>query len=527
MVQKTAPFKDTPIATPVRHLILVLGDQLTLDCPTLQNADRSNDVVLMIESAAEASWVWSHRARIAIFLAAMRHFADALMQAGYRLVYRRMDAATDHSLGEALKQAISQYHPSAVHCTEPGEWRVWEELKAVCTELAIPLQIHTDTHFLCGIDEFRAWAGEKTELRMEFFYRQMRKKYKVLIDGSGEPEGGQWNYDAANRSSYPKKGPGLIDPPEYIQPDAITQEVLAWVAERFKDHPGSLKHFLWPVTREHALLALERFIDARLVHFGKYEDAMWTDTPFGWHSLLSSSLNLKLIHPREVIDRVETAWRAGEVSLEAAEGLIRQILGWREFIRGVYWLDMPKMGQANYFGYQRALPGWYWTGKTKMACMADVVGQTLDYGYAHHIQRLMVVGNFSLLAGLSPQAVSSWFLAVYVDAVEWAELPNVAGMALFANGGRFTSKPYISSGAYIKRMSNYCGHCPYKPEQRAGEDACPFTTLYWNFLMHHQSEFEKNPRTRLMTANLKRIDDVEKDQIKQHASVILKNIETI
>ncbi len=527
MATKTPISKSAIGAKTTRNLILVLGDQLNLDSPLLKNADWQHDAVLMIESAGEAAWVWSHKARIALFLSAMRHFAAALTKAGARVHYQSIEGNKANTLGDALKEAIQQYKPAAVHCTEPGEWRVWGDITAACTEMATPLRIANDTHFLCDLEEFKAWAGVKKELRMEFFYRQMRKKHGVLMDKAGEPEGGQWNYDAANRSSYPKKGPGLIDPPEFFKPDAITKEVLALVGERFKDHPGSLQHFLWPVTRQQALLALDRFIDARLVHFGKYEDAMWTDTPFGWHTILSSSLNLKLINPREVIQRVEAAWRAGDASLEAAEGLIRQILGWREFIRGVYWLDMPKMGTANYFGYKRELPAWYWTGKTKMACMADVVGQTLEYGYAHHIQRLMVMGNFSLLAGLSPQAVSSWFLAVYVDAVEWAELPNVAGMALFANGGRFTSKPYISSGAYIKRMSNYCSHCPYKPDVRVGDNACPFTTLYWNFLMNHQPEFEKNPRTRLMTANLKRIDDAEKKQIQQHAIVILKNIETI
>jgi deoxyribodipyrimidine photolyase-related protein len=527
MTKKSPAPKITKSTQATRNLILVLGDQLNLDSPLLKNADWQQDAVLMIESAGEASWVWSHKARIALFLSAMRHFAATLREAGACVHYQSIESNTTATLGDALKEAIGQYQPAAVHCTEPGEWRVWEDITAACTEMHAPLHIAKDTHFLCDLEEFKSWAGAKKELRMEFFYRQMRKKHGVLMDKTGEPEGGQWNYDAANRSSYPKKGPGLIDPPEFFEPDAITTEVLTLVEERFKEHPGSLRHFLWPVTRAQALVALDRFIDARLLHFGQYEDAMWTDTPFGWHSLLSSSLNLKLIHPNEVIQRTEAAWRAGNASLEAAEGLIRQILGWREFIRGVYWLDMPKMGTANYFGYQRDLPTWYWTGKTKMACMADVIGQTLEYGYAHHIQRLMVMGNFSLLAGLSPQAVSDWFLAVYVDAVEWAELPNVAGMALFANGGRFTSKPYISSGAYIKRMSNYCSHCPYKPDVRAGEDACPFTTLYWNFLMNHQPEFEKNPRTRLMTANLKRIDDAEKKRIQEHAQILIHNIDSI
>jgi deoxyribodipyrimidine photolyase-related protein len=269
---------------------------------------------------------------------------------------------------------------------------------------------------------------------------------------------------------------------------------------------------------------LDYFVEYRLRNFGVFQDAMWTDTPFGWHSILSSSLNLKLLNPREVIAAVLLAWNKYSLDLSTVEGFIRQILGWREFVRGMYYLDMPKMAQDNYYDHQRLLPKWYWTGQTNMTCMKDAIGQTLQYGYAHHIQRLMVTGNFALLAEILPKEVCDWYLAIYVDAIEWVELPNTAGMALFANGGRFTSKPYIASGAYIKRMSNYCGSCQYKPDVRFGETACPVTTLYWNFLIKHRSQFESSPRTKLMTANLKRISDGDQKSIVEHAEHLLAHL---
>jgi len=352
----------------------------------------------------------------------------------------------------------------------------------------------------------------------------MRKRHNILVDFAGNPEGGQWNFDQDNRKSYPKKGPGIIEAPALFEPDSVTQEVLEFVNTAYSEHPGSLDYFRWPVTRDQALEALDYFVEYRLRNFGVFQDAMWTDTPFGWHSILSSSLNLKLLNPREVIKAVLQAWKKYSLDLSTVEGFIRQILGWREFVRGMYYLDMPKMAQDNYYDHQRSLPQWYWTGQTNMACMKDAIGQTLKYGYAHHIQRLMVTGNFALLAEILPSEVCDWYLGIYVDAIEWVELPNTAGMALFANGGRFTSKPYIASGAYIKRMSNYCDSCQYKPEVRFGEKACPVTTLYWNFLIKHRSQFESSPRTRLMTANLKRISDEDQKSIEEHAQHILSNL---
>ena len=507
------------------RLILILGDQLDLQSAALRQCRRETDEIIMIESANEANYVWSHKAKIALFLSAMRHFAKTLQDQKYPLIYIKESPLP---IIEVLRGQILKKKISHLVCIEPGEWRLRKALEALAAELNVELEILEDEHFYCSPQDFKKWVADKKEIRLEYFYRLMRKTHNILIDGDGNPEGGQWNFDQDNRKPYPKKGPGLIDAPKSFEPDAITQEVLDFVGEVYKDHPGSLDAFNWAVTREQAVEALEYFVEYRLRNFGIYQDAMWTDTPFGWHSIISSALNLKLLNPREVISAVLLAWKKdASLELSSIEGFIRQILGWREFVRGMYYLDMPQMAQDNFYEHQRSLPKWYWTGQTQMACMQDAVGQTLKYGYAHHIQRLMVTGNFALLAEILPSQVCDWYLAVYVDAIEWVELPNTAGMALFANGGRFTSKPYIASGAYIKRMSNYCSSCKYKPDVRFGESACPVTTLYWNFLIKHRAQFESSPRTRLMTANLKRISDPDQVAIQAHAQTILNDLDAL
>jgi deoxyribodipyrimidine photolyase-related protein len=504
-----------------RRLVLILGDQLDRQSSALKDFDSKSDEVVMIESIPEAQVVWSHKAKIALFLSAMRHFAKELEADGFQVHYVHDSSL---SIVDTLKKLIQQKNIAHLVCIEPGEWRLKVALEALAQDSSLQLDMREDEHFYCSHREFREWAANKKELRLEFFYRLMRKKHNILVDREGNPEGGQWNFDQDNRKPYPKSGPGMIEMPVLFEPDTLTQEVLRFVETNYPEHPGSLQYFRWPINRKQALEALQYFVDYRLRNFGIYQDAMWTDTPYGWHSILSSSLNLKLLNPREVIAAVLDAWKKYALDLSTVEGFIRQILGWREFVRGMYFLDMPKMAQDNYYEHQRALPAWYWTGKTKMRCMQDAVGQTLDYGYAHHIQRLMVTGNFALLAEILPSAVCDWYLAVYVDAIEWVELPNTAGMALFANGGRFTSKPYIASGAYIKRMSNYCGGCQYKPDVRFGENACPVTSLYWNFLIKHRQQFDGNPRTRLMTANLKKISDVDQASIMKHAQKILNDL---
>jgi deoxyribodipyrimidine photolyase-related protein len=510
---------------------LILGDQLDHQSPVLQSLSPHTDQLVMIEAGGEAKHVWSHQARIALFLSAMRHHAASLREAGWRLDYLSAPGALADALGKFLSDLKQQVAGRGaipemeLLVVEPGEWRVLQDLQSVAHAQGVALTVLTDTHFLCTREAFAKWAGTSKSLRMEFFYRQMRKQHQVLMQADGEPQGGRWNFDTENRKGFPKGGPGKIAPPAQFAPDAITREVLAEVAQKYGEHPGRLEDFAWAVTRDQALQALHQFVDTRLAHFGEYQDAMWRGEAFGWHALLSTSLNLKLLHPREVIDVALKGWRDQALPLASVEGFIRQVLGWREFIRGVYWLDMPKLREDNFYQHKRALPQWYWSGETQMACMRETVGQTLRYGYAHHIQRLMVTGNFALLAEVLPQQVEDWYLAVYVDAIEWVELPNTAGMALFANGGRFTSKPYVASGAYIKRMSNYCTGCKYRPEERVGPRACPVTTLYWNFLDKHCAEFAGNPRTVLMVRNLEKMDDAQRQAVREHAAQLLDNLD--
>ncbi len=519
-----------------RNLILILGDQLNLDNPALEDFDSAQDTILMVEATAEATHVWSHKARIVLFLSAMRHFAQALQNQQITPIYLKLGEHEYANLKAAWAHYIQQLKPQKIIICEPGEYRLEQDLMHICKESSTPLVIRDDTHFMCSKADFKHWAAGGKQLRMEFFYRVMRKKYNVLMQGS-EPEGGAWNYDAENRKTFGKAGPQNVPAAPQVNIDALTQAVINDVEQYFPNHPGNLKHFIWPVTRESALQFLDYFIANKLAGFGDHQDAMWqasnqTQSPYLWHSLLSTSLNLKLLNPREVIAKTVSAYQKNALQpnalpLASVEGFIRQILGWREFIRGVYWLDMPQMAQSNHYNHQNTLPSWYWTGDTQMNCMRQTVNDTMQYGYAHHIQRLMVTGMFGILAELNPREVEAWYLAVYVDAVEWVELPNVAGMALYANGGRFTSKPYVASGAYIKRMSNYCSSCKYKPELKTGPQACPTTTLYWHFLIKHYDAFARNPRTALMAKNVDRFSAEEIEAVQMHAKHLLKDLNNI
>jgi deoxyribodipyrimidine photolyase-related protein len=533
---RRAAHRSRSFVVTVHTLVLVLGDQLSYDSPALQGLDPEHDAVLMIEAPGEATHVWSHKARIVLFLSAMRHFRDGLRARGVVVHYVALDDSASPGLPQRLAEQLERHQPGQLRMLEAGEWRLEQDIAEVAKVAAVPLRTLDDLHFMCSRADFARWAAKYgasagRSLRMEFFYREMRRQHRVLLDETGEPEGGRWNFDADNRAGYPKAGPGLIPPPESFEPDAVTRAVCAEVEQRFPDHPGTLTEFAWPVTRAQALAALQAFIDTRLVNFGERQDAMWSATPFGWHSLLSTSLNLHLLDPREVIMAAEAAYRQGTAPLAGVEGFIRQVLGWREFIRGVYWLDMPGMAHANHLNHTRPLPRWYWTGQTQMACTREAVGQTLQYGYAHHIQRLMVTGLFALLAEVEPKQVADWYLAVYVDAVEWAQLPNVAGMALYANGGRFTSKPYVASGAYIQRMSNHCEGCTYAPTAKdaakSGKPTCPFTVLYWNFLLRHQAALAANPRTALMAKSAARLSTADQDRWRAEAHVLLGQLDTL
>jgi deoxyribodipyrimidine photolyase-related protein len=507
-----------------RHLVLVLGDQLDAKSAAFDGFDPKLDAVWIAEVAEESTHVWSHQARIALFLAAMRHFRDDLRERGFIVHYRVLDdtPAASTLAGELLATA-SRLRPQKLIVVQPGEWRVEQSLHTAARQLGLELEIRPDRHFLSSREEFAAHAKGRKQLRMEFFYREMRRKHDVLMDGD-QPVGEAWNFDADNRESFGKSGPGDVPQPIPFRPNKVTREVLELVAKRFAKHPGSLAHFDWPVTPEEAQAALHDFIEHRLPNFGKYEDAMWSSgdgrfaQPYLFHSRLSAAMNLKLLDPREVIAAAEEAYRKGWAPLASVEGFIRQILGWREFVRGIYWHFMPGYRELNALNARAELPDFYWTGKTDMNCLREVIGQTLEFGCAHHIQRLMVTGLFSLLLGVKPQAVHEWYLAMYVDAVEWVELPNTLGMSQHGDGGLMASKPYVASGKYIHRMSNYCEGCRFDPGKSTGDDACPFTTLYWDFLLRHEHFLAKNQRMAMQLKNLARLDAPKRKAIQQQAT---------
>ena len=507
-----------PLPAEVRHLVIVLGDQLDADSSALQDFDPKRDVVWMAEVAEESTHVWSAKQRIAVFLSAMRHFAAAVRSRGYPLDYTRLDAPDNAgTLSLQLERAIASLRPAAIVMTAPGDWRVLRDVRAVAAQHQLPLDLRDDTHFFSTVRDFAAYAEGRKQIRLEYWYRALRQKHGILMDGT-EPCGGQWNFDADNRESFGKAGPQNLPAPTRFAADAVTQEVIALVQTRFADHPGRLDTFGWPVTREQALQSLQTFITERLPLFGTYEDAMWSGEAWLYHSHLSCALNLKLINPREVLQAAEAAYRSGHAPLAAVEGFVRQILGWREYVRGIYWTQMPDYLQLNALDALDALPAWYWSGETDMACLKDAISQTLEHGYAHHIQRLMVTGLYALLLGVKPQAVHAWYLAVYVDAVEWVELPNTLGMSQFGDGGLMASKPYVASGKYIQRMSNHCKGCRYDPAQSTGEKACPFTTLYWDFLARHETLLKKNPRMAMQLKNLGRLDAPARDAIATQAA---------
>jgi deoxyribodipyrimidine photolyase-related protein len=501
---------------PVRNLVLVLGDQLDAASAAFADFDPAQDLVWMAEVAHEATHAWSTKARIAVFLAAMRHFREALEARGFRVHYRQLDRHDASTLEDALARDLQLLRPERVVAVKPGEWRLAQSLPEVARAAGCAWSERPDLHFYCDPQEFADWARGRRELRMEHFYRWIRRREAVLMAGD-QPVGGRWNFDADNRGSFGRAGPGLRAQPRAFAPDAITREVIALVETRFAGHPGALDGFGWPVTPQQAQAALDDFIAHRLPLFGRYQDAMWAQEPFLYHSLLSAAMNLKLLSPRTVVRAAEQALASGAAPVEAVEGFVRQVLGWREFVRGVYWLRMPQFADDNALGGDAPLPGMYWTGRTHMACMRDALRQTLELGYAHHIQRLMVTGNFALLLGVRPREIHAWYLAVYVDAVEWVELPNTLGMSQFADGGRMVSKPYAASGKYIQRMSNYCKGCRYDPAEAVGENACPFTTLYWDFLARHEARFRDHPRAAMQWRSLDRVPEAKLAAIRERA----------
>lgn len=501
------------------RLILVLGDQLSPDLSALKQADKSRDLVVMAEVMAEGTYVRHHPQKIALVLSAMRHFAAKLEQDGWDVAYSRLDA-TDNSqtiTGELLRRAETK-GATKVLATRPGEWRLIKALE----DMPLDVTLLPDERFLCSEAEFANWAKGRKQLRMEWFYREMRRKTGLLMEGDA-PAGGQWNFDHDNRK--PAKADMFRPRPPRFEPDEVTAEVLDLVEARFGDHFGRLRPFGWATTRDDALKALTHFITHALPSFGDEQDAMLADDPTLSHALISPYLNLGLLGWREICEAAEAAWKAGDAPLNAVEGFIRQIIGWREFIRGVYFHEGPDYTGRNALGAGRKLPPLYWGAKTKMACLSHAVGQTRDMAYAHHIQRLMVTGNFAMLAGVDPVEVHEWYLAVYADAFEWVEAPNTIGMSQFADGGVVGSKPYAASGAYIDRMSDYCGGCAYKVREKTGEKACPFNLLYWDFLIRHRERFEGNPRMAQMYRTWEKMEDGRRKTVLSEAAGFLARLD--
>ncbi len=501
------------------RLILVLGDQLSPGLAALKAGERTRDRVVMAEVADEAAYVPHHPKKIVLILAAMRKFAQQLREAGWTVDYTRLDDPDNAGsiVGELLRRAEAS-GATEVLATRPGEWRLIEALEAA------PLRVTLleDNRFIASHHDFDTWAEGRKALRMEYFYREMRRRTGLLMEGDA-PAGGKWNYDHENRK--PASDDLLMPRPLRFAPDATVSEALDLVEARFGDNFGTTRPFGMATDAAQAEAVLEHFITHALPCFGDYQDAMLTGNAFLWHALISAYLNIGLLDPLETCRRAEASWRAGLAPLNAVEGFIRQILGWREFVRGIYFREGPEYTRRNALAHQRALPPFYWGAPTRMNCLAHAIAQTRDEAYAHHIQRLMLTGNFALLAGIDPQQVHEWYLAVYADAFEWVEAPNTIGMSQFADGGLVASKPYVSSGAYIDRMSDYCGACHYRVKDRTGARACPFNLLYWHFLDRHRDRFSANPRMAPMYRTWDRMDASRRQEVLEGAGQFLARLD--
>lgn len=504
-------------------LRLILGDQLSDDLPSLRSAHRERDVVLLCEVMDEASYVPHHKQKIALIFTAMRRYAARLREAGWQVLYTRLDDTDNtHSLRGEVQRALQRTGATGVTLTEAGEWRLRVEQSGWQAQLGVPVQIMPDDRYLCSHEAFATWARGRKQLRMEYFYREMRAQHAILIEADGRPTGGEWNYDKENRSG----------PDQHLRPPKLPSwprsseliDVCKLVQSRFPDNFGTLDHFHWATSHSEAQAHLEHFLAHALPYFGTYQDAMLAGEPFLYHSVLSAYLNIGLLDPLTVCRRAEDAYRQGRAPLNAVEGFIRQILGWREYVRGVYWLRMPDYARSNHFDAHLPLPHFYWDAGTRMACVAEAVRHTRDHAYSHHIQRLMVTGNFALIAGISPEEVCAWYLAVYADAFEWVELPNTLGMALYGDGGLLASKPYAASGKYIEKMSNYCEHCSYRPKLSTGPQACPFNALYWDFIDRNDSRLRANPRMAYVYATWSRMDEQKKTAILQWAAQLKRSL---
>jgi deoxyribodipyrimidine photolyase-related protein len=507
---KRAPSGDNSI-------IVVFGDQLDADSAAIGSVS-PGDIVFMAESVEESRHVPSHVQRTVLFLSAMRHFAEELRERGIDVEYVELKAARGQSLRALIQAAAQRHRAKAVRCVEPGDWRIRRMLEDLCHEQGIRLELLSDTHFITTPQRFAEWANGRASLTMEFFYREQRRLTGYLMEGAGakaKPVGGEWNLDHDNRKSFGSRGPSKkIMRPIAFAPDEITKRVIDDVRDVLANLPGEIETFAWPVNRAQALRALKDFLNNRLPEFGPYEDAMWSSEPVVYHSTLSAALNLKLLNPRECCEGAIQEYEKGRASIASVEGFVRQIIGWREFIRGIYMLEGPSYADRNSIDQHGELPSLYWDAKTDMNCMSTCVSQVLRTGYAHHIQRLMVMGNFALISGINPKAISDWYLGMFVDGVDWVTLPNTLGMVMHADArvgstasGTVGTKPYAASGAYIDKMSDYCRGCRYQPGVKDGERACPFTIFYWDFLIRNRERFAKNQRMAMILKNVDRMTE--------------------
>ncbi|MGB0682079.1 MAG: cryptochrome/photolyase family protein [Magnetovibrionaceae bacterium] len=502
-------------------LALVLVDQVSLNLAGLRALDPSADRVLLVEARDQFDDVPHHRKKIVFLLSAYRHFAERLRNEGFEVVHLRLDdEATPDALGQGVSKVVDELTPEVLFLTEPGSHALRSAMEDWREELPCEVQILEDGRFLCSHDRFAAWAEGRKQLRMEYFYREMRKDYDILLDDDGKPIGGEWNYDSDNRKKLPKR---LSVPDRFFgEPDNLTKTVIKMIEETWPDRFGDLQEPYFVATPEAAEDRLDFFIQHLLPNFGDYQDAMKQGEPWLFHSVLSPYINNGLLDPLDVCRRAEQAYHEGQAPLNAVEGFIRQIIGWREYVRGIYWRFMPDYADRNALGASRDLPGFYWTGETELNCLAQVIAETKQNAYAHHIQRLMITGQFAMLIGVEPEQICDWYLAVYADAFDWVERPNTQGMATFADGGLMASKPYCSSGAYIERMSDYCGDCRYDVKQKTGEDACPFNYLYWDFLDRNRDVLKGNPRLGMPYRNLEKMSAERVDEIQRDSKRFLK-----
>ncbi|SHN40038.1 deoxyribodipyrimidine photolyase-related protein [Duganella sacchari] len=503
-------------------LRLILGDQLNGQHSWYSKV-RDDVVYVMMEVRQETDYVLHHAQKIIAIFAAMRDFAARLRASGHVVHYLAIDDQDNvQSLPDNLDALLARYQASAFEWQAPDEWRLDEQLRAYAAALAITTGMADTEHFYSARDDAAGFFGQRGSWVMEHFYRHMRLRHRIMVSETGAPAGGQWNFDQDNREAWPGMPWEPADPRPRHDHSALWAAIEDAGARSFGQPQA--RDFRWPLNQEEALVQLEAFVQHALPHFGRFQDAMSYKAWRLFHSLLSFAMNVKLLSPRTVVQRVEQAWRDGHAPIAAAEGYIRQILGWREYVRGVYWYRMPGYVELNVFDHHTPLPHWFWDGQTRMRCLASAIGQSLEHAHSHHINRLMVIGNFALLAGISPQALHQWYLGIYIDAFEWVEAPNTLGMSQYADGGLLATKPYISSAAYIDRMSDYCKGCHYDKKQRVGERACPYNALYWDFLERNRPRLESNHRLQMPYKQLQRFSAQDLAAIRERSLSLRSNL---